>query len=158
MMGAGKSLIGRELSKIYNYKYYDSDKEIEINCKKNINDIFEDHGEEYFRAVEEEVCLNLLNKKGCVISLGGGSLNSLKIRNKISKNSFSIYIKVKTNILVNRLKNNTKRPLLKGVNMKSKLEELYKERKSFYNNSDLIIENNFDKKDILSKIKSNINI
>ena len=35
--------------------------------------------------------------------------------------------------------------------------ELYEQRKKFYENADLIIENNFDKKEIVTNISENIN-
>mgnify|MGYP000478973298 FL=1 len=47
LMGSGKSVIGRDLSKYYNLKFYDTDKEIELKTKKSINDIFEEDGELY---------------------------------------------------------------------------------------------------------------
>ena len=61
LMGSGKSVIGRDLSKYYNLKFYDTDKEIELKTKKNINNIFAENGELYFREIEEKICLELLN-------------------------------------------------------------------------------------------------
>ena len=37
LMGSGKSVIGRDLSKYYNIKFYDTDKEIELKTKKPLN-------------------------------------------------------------------------------------------------------------------------
>ena len=119
LMGSGKSIIGKDLSKYLNFKYYDTDKEIEIRTKKSINEIFTEEGENYFRKIEEKICLELLTKDNCVISLGGGSIVSKKIRNVIKQNSYSIYLKVKLNNLINRLKFSKKRPLLnKNLNKK----------------------------------------
>ena len=41
LMGSGKSIIGKDLSKYLNLKFYDSDKEIELKMKKSISTIFE---------------------------------------------------------------------------------------------------------------------
>ena len=87
LMGSGKSIIGKDLSKYLNFKYYDTDKEIEIRTKKSINEIFTEEGENYFRKIEEKICLELLTKDNCVISLGGGSIVSRKVRESINKNS-----------------------------------------------------------------------
>ena len=95
LMGSGKSIIGKDLGKYLNLKFYDTDKEIELETKKSINSIFRDHGEIYFRNIEEKICLKLLNYDNCVISLGGGSIINKKIRNLIEQNSYSIYLKVK---------------------------------------------------------------
>ena len=154
LMGSGKSMIGKDLSKYLNLKFYDTDKEIELKTKKNISSIFEEKGEAYFRTIEEEVCIKLLTKTNCVISLGGGSIISKKIRNAIIKNSFSIYLRVKLNNLQNRLKFSTKRPLLnKNLNKKEILENLLKDRKKYYEKADLIVNNDSEKFKALDKIK-----
>ena len=156
LMGSGKTIIGKELSKIYKIKHFDSDNEIEKNEGKNINSIFKIRGEEYFRKIEEKTCLELLEKHHCIISLGGGSIINNNIRSQIEKYSYSIYIKVDIELLAYRLKNSNKRPLLNNTNIKLKLLELYNKRKKFYNKANLILKNNFDKSDILSNIKSKI--
>ncbi len=158
LMGSGKSVIAKDLSKILEVKHFDSDNEIEKNQGTSINSIFENCGESQFRQIEEEICINLLNKKNIVISLGGGSIINKNIRKIIKISSFSIYLKVSLDVLTKRLNSSNKRPLLKNVDKKDKLEQLYNERKEFYNKADLVIENNFDKNDILKKIKSKLNI
>ncbi len=156
MMGSGKSIIGREISKFYNFKFYDTDDEIEKKEGKTINKIFSDQGENYFRKIEEEITIFYLKKRNCVVSIGGGGICNLNIRNAIKANSYSIYLKVDMNILVRRLNNSKKRPLLNKENRFTKLNEIYDLRKKFYNKADLLVENNFDKKDIINKIKSSI--
>ncbi len=156
-MGSGKSIIGKELSNKYNIDFIDTDKEIEKKVGKSINVIFSDYGENYFRNIEEEVCLDVIEHENCIISLGGGSVTNLKIRNIIKKNSYSIYLKVKKDIILKRLKNSQNRPLLKNGNKEKIIEELYNNRKKFYNEANLIIHNNYDKKEIISKIYSEIN-
>ena len=72
----------------------------------------------------------------------------------INKNSFSIYLKVDIKTLVDRIKNTRKRPLLNNVDRNEVLERLYEQRKKFYNKANLIIENNFEKQEIVHKINS----
>ena len=154
LMGSGKSMIGKNLSKYLNLKFYDTDKEIELKTKKNISTIFKEEGELYFRKIEEEICLKLLIQDKCVISLGGGSVVNNKIRNLIKQNSYSIYLKVKLNNLADRLESSKKRPLLNKDESKLKiLKKLYEERKVFYENADFIVSNDSDKIHVLDKIK-----
>ena len=160
LMGSGKSIIGKDLSKYLNLKFYDTDKEIELKTKKSINSIFEDDGESYFRDVEERMCLKLLTYNNCVISLGGGSIINKKIRKAIKKNSYSIYLQVNLNNLVNRLETSKKRPLLNNNNNKDKIEilkNLYDNRRRFYEQADFIINNDNDKSQVLKKIKIELN-
>ena len=159
MMGSGKSIIARKVAKIIDFKHIDTDKLIEEKMGKSISKIFENEGEKRFREIEEEVISKILNKKNFVISLGGGSLINKKIRNIIKKNSFNIYLDVSINKLKNRLAASQNRPLIKNTNLKSKLIEIYEKRKSFYNQADLIInnENNLSKtiNDLKKKLKIN---
>ncbi len=156
LMGSGKSIIGKELSKIFNCDLYDSDSEIEKITGDSIINLFKHKGEKYFRQVEEKVCLNLLKKDNCIISLGGGSIINLNIRKYIYKFSLSIYLKTDIDILVERLNKSKKRPLLNNVDKKTKLIEIYNSRKRYYNKADIIINNNFNKKEILNRIKTEI--
>jgi len=60
MMGSGKSLIGKILSKKLDYDFIDTDKKIEEIEKKTISEIFENNGEKYFRNIEETISLKML--------------------------------------------------------------------------------------------------
>ena len=62
MMGSIKSIIGKEISKIYNIKFYDTDEEIEKKEEKQLIK-FLDKGEDYFRKIEEEISIFYLKKK-----------------------------------------------------------------------------------------------
>ena len=158
LMGSGKSIIGKDLSKKLNLKFYDTDKEIELKTNKKISTIFKEEGESYFRDIEEKVCSEILTINNCVISLGGGSIISKKIRQIIKKNSYSIYLQVKLNNLQNRLKFSKKRPLLnKNMNNSEILKYIFKERQKYYEKADLIINNDGDKSQSLNEIKSQLN-
>ena len=73
-MGAGKTVIGKSLSKSIDYEFYDLDNFIELGEKKKISEIFNDHNEVYFRNLENKYLKTLSQKKEKkVISLGGGT-------------------------------------------------------------------------------------
>ena len=157
LMGSGKSIIGKDLSKKLNLKFYDTDKEIELMTNKKISTIFKEEGESYFRDIEEKVCIEILSIDNCVVSLGGGSIISKKIRKIIKKNSYSIYLQVKLNNLQNRLKFSRKRPLLnKNLNYSEILKNILKDRQKYYEKADLIINNDGDKSQTLKEIKSQL--
>ena len=158
LMGSGKSIIGKDLSKNLNLKFYDTDKEIELKTNKKISTIFKEEGESYFRDVEEKVCIEILTNDNCVISLGGWSIISKKIRKIIKKNSYSIYLQVTLNNLLKRLKFSKKRPLLnKNSNKIEIMQRLLKDRQKYYEKADLIINNDGDKSRSLIEIKSQLN-
>jgi shikimate kinase len=60
MMGAGKSSIGRRLASELNLPFVDADIEIETAAGMSIPEIFEAHGEPYFRSGEARVIARLL--------------------------------------------------------------------------------------------------
>ena len=62
-MGAGKTVIGKALSKSLNYNFYDLDNFIELEEKKKISEIFDDHNEVYFRNLENKYLKILSQKK-----------------------------------------------------------------------------------------------
>ena len=158
LMGSGKSIIGKDLSKNLNLKFYDTDKEIELMTNKKISAIFKEEGESYFRNIEEKVCIEILTIDNCVVSLGGGSIISKKIRKIIKKNSYSIYLQVKLNNLQKRLKFSRKRPLLnKNLNNIEILKNILKDRQKYYEKADLIVNNDGDKSQSLKEIKSQLN-
>ena len=159
LMGSGKSIIGKDLSKYLNLKFYDTYKEIELKMKKNISTIFREEGESFFRDIELKVCTDLLTLDNCVISLGGGSIINREIRKVIKMNSYSIYLQVKLNNLLERLKSSKKRPLLnKKLSKKETLLNLYNDRRKFYEKADFIVNNNDDKFKVLEKIKSELKL
>ena len=85
MMGSGKSTIGYLLSNKINSDFYDIDKIIEEEEGLKITEIFENKGENYFRKIEEKICLKILKFNKKIISLGGGSFLNNKIREEIQE-------------------------------------------------------------------------
>ena len=152
MMGSGKSLIGKILSKKLNFEFIDTDNIIEENEKKTISEIFKDNGEKYFRKQEEIIIKSLLNKKYSVISLGGGSVTIKDIRKLIRNKSISIFLKVDIDVLVKRLKKTKNRPLLLNTDVRKKIIKLDEDRHKFYNSSDIIIENKKYYRDTVKEI------
>ncbi len=73
-MGCGKSTIANILSKTTNIPFVDLDKIIEEKTNLSINQVFEKYGEIYFRKLEHDVFVELLNSPdNAIIGLGGGT-------------------------------------------------------------------------------------
>ena len=133
MMGVGKTTLGKILAKNYKLAFIDTDSQIEKKIMMPINEIFEKKGEKFFRNEEEKISLASLNKKNCVISLGGGAFINEKVRKKVLDLGISIWLDIDIKKLNERLKKTSRRPLLKNNNIKKKLDELYFKRKKIYN-------------------------
>ena len=141
-MGVGKSSLGRGLSKKINFSHIDTDIEIEKIKNMKINDIFEFYGENYFRELEQDIIIDIINNnQNSVISLGGGSFLNIKIREKIKKNCISIWLNTNIDIIYNRITNSMNvRPLFSKTKSKSELEALLKKRNFIYKEADIKIE------------------
>ena len=132
MMGVGKSTIGKFLAKKLNMTFIDIDSLIIEHEKLSINKIFKDKGEENFRKIEKSLTLKSIEKKNCVIALGGGSFLDSQIREVVLKKCISFWLNLDIKALVKRLKRNENRPLLKEGNIEEKLKLILKKREEFY--------------------------
>ena len=130
--GAGKSSIGRSLSKEMNMPFIDSDSEIEKIAQKRISEIFVDDGEQAFRKIELEVVSDLLRDFTGVIALGGGAPMNAEIQIKLEKSDFPvIFIDVSISQAANRVGFNKDRPLLL-INPRQQWMNLMSERRPIY--------------------------
>ena len=132
--GCGNTFIGRELAKILNLNFYDTDAEIERKYG-DISNIFINHGEAYFRSIESEILNNCLNTKNLLISTGGGMVENTDVMDKIHNdaNNIVLFINPQFDILLKRVNNkNSNRPLLVG-DAKKKLSDILKRRIPLYN-------------------------
>ena len=131
-MGSGKSTIGKLLSKEISLKLYDTDKMIETSLKKNINEIFNDHGEIFFRQKEHETLIDTKNIDSGIISTGGGIIENIENRNFLSEERHVFFLNSSVERQYERTKKSQKRPLLNISDPKRVLSELYEKRISFY--------------------------
>ena len=140
-MGCGKSTIAKKLSIITKIPFVDLDKSIEEKTNLTINAIFEKHGEIYFRKLEHEVFLELLNSpEELIIGLGGGTpcyANNHELLK--GKNVLSVYLKASIDSLFKRLvSNKRKRPLIADKNdseMKEFIAKHLFDRSFYYNHA-----------------------
>ena len=72
LMGSGKTSVGKILAKKIGRQFFDTDQEIIRNENLNISQIFDKHGENYFRELEYKVLTKLKNNSESIISTGGG--------------------------------------------------------------------------------------
>ena len=153
MMGVGKSTLGKIVAKEQGLIFIDTDLNIEKKYSMKISEIFKKKGEKFFRLEEEKEVLESLNKNECVIALGGGAFMKKTVRNRILKDSISIWIDIDLNTLIKRIESNQKRPLLHGKNIHIKINKLYEERRNIYKLAKYKINcNNMSKKNIVKKI------
>ena len=117
-----------------------TDNEISKDANRTISEIFERDGERVFRQAEARTIKRLLQGPPCVVSSGGGAFMSKENRDIISKFGVSILLKVDPEILWERVRRKSNRPLLKTTNPKKELFKILNERKVSYNLADFNVE------------------
>jgi len=155
MMGSGKSSIGKELSNILSLKFYDTDLEIEKMLNMTVSSIFKNKGENYFRKIEEKICIDLINGDEKVVALGGGAFLNKKIREVVLKKSISVWIDADISTIVKRMKlSKNIRPMLDYKDLKNSISSILTERSPIYQLAKIKIKvTNISKKKIANEIK-----
>ncbi len=142
-MGCGKTTVGKILAERLGYTFKDSDLEIEKQQNCTVSDIFAQHGEAYFRNLEAEMIKSLSEEKGLVIATGGGAVVNKENAKALKKTGFSVYLKVTPETVIERLKNDTTRPLLMRDDKEAAIKQLMDNREDSYNSaSDICIDAN----------------
>lgn len=132
-MGAGKSTIGRRLSKNSGCLFVDTDEMIENEQQETISHIFETKGETYFRDLETQALKDLESRtERMIVAVGGGLPMRAENRELMKKLGTVIYLKAETDTLVRRLSGDTRRPKIQGGDLRKKIEDLMSEREEIY--------------------------
>ncbi|NMC64068.1 MAG: hypothetical protein GYA55_12970 [SAR324 cluster bacterium] len=132
MMGAGKSSIGRIISEKLCFDFVDLDEELEKRQGMKIREIIDRKGEASFRNLEASLFSEYVESENVVFSCGGGLILRLENRNLLKKHFLTIWIHASEEELASRVAQDINRPLLSGYDTKSRLKELFLERRPFY--------------------------
>ena len=137
MMGAGKSSVGRRLASRLSLPFVDADSEIEVAANASITEIFDSHGEEYFRDGERRVIKRLLDGDPKVLATGGGAFIQPDTREAIRTSGVSIWLQADHELLLSRVKRRSNRPLLRNGDPAEILDRLMREREPVYKTADI---------------------
>lgn len=140
-MGTGKTTISRRLSKLYGMKSVDVDRLIAEREGLSISEIFELHGEEYFRVLETKLLEELESRHNTVVSCGGGA--ALRAQNVAAMKRIGriVLLDASPETVLERVKRNDNRPLLRGRKTIEGISELMNERMPRYEAAaDIIIQ------------------
>ncbi|HEY2919937.1 MAG TPA: shikimate kinase [Candidatus Binatia bacterium] len=138
-MAVGKSAVGRNLAKRLRRRFVDLDRVIEKTAGMKISEIFAQKGEPYFRQLEKKTLAKILQGEEQVIATGGGVIidddNLMLLRDR----ALVIGLTASVDVLLTRA-GSSKRPLLKEVNRKERVEELLMQRGSRYAQAHITID------------------
>lgn len=138
-MGTGKSTVGRDLAQKLEMSYVDTDAMIQEKTGMAISEIFEKHGEPYFRDIESQVVEVVSGLKNTIILCGGGVVLNTKNVENLRKNGKLVLLKAKPETIMERLYEDETRPVLKGYFSLEGLQQLMKTRNDHYNSAAHIV-------------------
>ena len=139
MMGAGKTAVGSALARRIGADFVDSDEELAKAADRTIAEIFERDGEAFFRARETEVLDRLMRSGAVIVSTGGGAFLSEVNRNLIAELGVALWLKADLDLLWNRVKHKTTRPLIMTDDPFKSLQEIYDARQDIYAKAGLTV-------------------
>lgn len=128
-MGSGKTVVGKELAKITGRRFVDTDELVEKKQGIPIKAIFEIYGEDFFRDLEHQICVETAEMKNTVISTGGGAVTFDRNVEALKKGGKIVFLDADFDTIFERIGDNTNRPLFQDVD---KAKTLYNERRPKY--------------------------
>ena len=133
-MATGKTTAGRELARQLDRTFVDMDTLIVERQGKTVEQIFKDDGEEAFRRLESQLCLELSGKTRLVIATGGGTLLNPENLRLMEESGTVICLTADVEEILRRLKtgNEPVRPLLNTPDPQFEIERLLDHRMQAY--------------------------
>ncbi len=143
-MASGKSAVAKAVSKELNLDLVDLDTYIETKEQLSIPQIFEKHGEIYFRKKETFYLKELLQRTDSfILSVGGGTPCFGDNMNSILENAVSLYLRATVQTIFNRvIHEKAQRPLVASIadeNLQEFIAKHLFERTPFYDRANHIV-------------------
>ena len=132
MPGGGKSTVGRAVARRLGLPFVDADKVVEDRAGCAIAEIFEREGEDAFRQLEADVLGELVAEAPRVVATGGGVVLRQGNRELLRAQTHCVYLRVRPETLMHRLRRDTRRPLFRVADPEARLHELIAERDPLY--------------------------
>ena len=143
-MGAGKTTVGKALSKELGIPFYDLDWYIESRMRKTVALLFAERGEENFRQIEYNMLHEVAEFEDVIISCGGGTPCFFDNIDYMNEQGETIYLKATPEVLYGHLKmGKTVRPLLLGKTEDELLSYIGQQlsvRENYYNKAKHVLD------------------
>ena len=137
-MASGKTTVGRRVADALGWRFVDVDARVEADAGATVAEIFRDHGEDAFRAREQEATAAALREGSVVIATGGGWPASPGRMESLPPDTLSVWLRVAPPTAVARAAlQGHARPLLDVPDPEGRARELIGRRTPFYERATL---------------------
>ena len=138
-MGAGKTSVGRAAAEHLHFDFLDTDDLIQERTGRTITEIFKTDGESAFRALEQQIVVELAARCRTVAATGGGLPTNPANLASLKTHALIVCLWASPEKIWERVKNQTHRPLLHDPNPQQKIRELLAAREPFYKQADVLV-------------------
>jgi shikimate kinase len=131
--GTGKSTVGKIVAARLGRTVVSTDAEIVKRAGQSIPDIVAQHGWDYFRDLESQVCQELAGRDGLVIDTGGGAILRSHNVEALKKSGTLFWLTASVDTIAQRIGRDTQRPSLTGTkSFVEEIQEVLRERTPKY--------------------------
>jgi XRE family aerobic/anaerobic benzoate catabolism transcriptional regulator len=142
LRGAGKSTVGAALAKRRGIEFVEVDVRIEETAGLRLSEIFELHGEAYYRRLEREVLTRVLTSgHATVLATGGSIVNDRDNYAILRERCTTVWLRARPEDHWNRvIQQGDRRPMAKNPHAYSELRALLTAREPLYSAADHIVD------------------
>jgi shikimate kinase len=131
--GTGKSTVGKTVAARLGRAVVSTDDEIVKRIGRTIPEIVAQHGWDYFRNIESEICRELADRDGLVIDTGGGAILRPENVAALKKTGTLFWLTASVATIAQRIGRDTERPSLTGTkSFVDEIEQVLRERTPKY--------------------------
>jgi shikimate kinase len=131
--GTGKSTVGKTVAARLGRTVVSTDDEIVKRTGRTIPEIVAQHGWDYFRNIESEICRELADRDGLVIDTGGGAILRPENVAALKKTGTLFWLTASVATIAQRIGRDTQRPSLTGTkSFVDEIEQVLRERTPKY--------------------------
>ena len=131
--GTGKSTVGKVVAARLGRTLLSTDAEIVRQAGENIPQIVAQHGWDYFRDLESQVCRELADQDGVVIDTGGGAILRPDNVERLKQHGTLFWLTASVQSITQRIGRDNQRPSLTGTkSFVEEVEEVLRERTPKY--------------------------
>jgi len=132
---SGKTTIGTGVAEILGVSFRDTDGDVEALAGTTVADVFVQHGETYFRALEEQAVARAMAEHAGVLALGGGAVTSAATRELLvahgRQGGTVVWLDIDLPSAARRVGLSRDRPIL-GMNPRAMLRTMLEQRAPLY--------------------------
>ncbi len=132
---SGKTTVGTAVAELLGVPFRDTDADVEDVAGTSVADLFVQHGEPHFRALEERAVARALAEHDGVLALGGGAVTSTATRELLvahgRRGGTVVWLEVDLPSAAKRVGLSRDRPIL-GVNPRAMLRHMLETRAPLY--------------------------